>query len=103
MGSACHFIATITVVEDRYNNGNYGYGYYNVPTTTSRTEIYQFIMDFKTGQVFEYNVDNLLIILMTEVELYDEYNALSKKKKKQMKFLYLRKFNEKHALYIPIN
>lgn len=103
MGRACHFIATITVVEDRYNNGNYGYGYYNVPTTSSRTEIYQFLMDFNTGKVFEYTVDNVLIVLMADAELYDEFNALSKKKKKDMKFLYLRKFNEKHPLYIPIN
>jgi hypothetical protein len=40
---------------------------------------------------------------MEDPELYDEFNALRKKKKNQMKFLYLRKFNEKHPLYIPIN
>ncbi|MDA3891758.1 MAG: hypothetical protein PF517_08860 [Salinivirgaceae bacterium] len=103
MGSACHFIATVTVYEDRYNNPNYGYGYYNVPTTTSRTEIYQFVMNFRTGDIFEYTVANVLLLLMVDTELYDAYNALRKKKKKQMKFLYLRKFNEKHPLYIPIN
>jgi len=103
MGSICHFIATITVYEDRYYNPTYRYNSYNMPTTTSRTEIYQFLMDFKSGQVLEYSVNNVLIILMNDAELYDEFNALSKKKKKQMKFLYLRKFNEKHPLYIPIN
>lgn len=103
VGSVCHFIATITVYEDRYTSPVYSYGYYNAPSTTSRTDIYQFMMDFKTGEVREYSVENLLLLLMSDAELYDEYNSLRKKKKKQMKFLYLRKYNEKHPLYIPIN
>ncbi len=102
IGSICHFIATITTYEDHYNP-SYGYGYYSMPTTTSHTEIYQYIMDFKTGKVLEYSVDNVLILLMADTALFDEFNDLSKKKKKQMKFLYLRKFNDKHPLYIPIN
>ncbi len=103
VGSVCHFIATVTVSDDRYNVPAYGYGYYNVPSNSTRTEIFQFIMDFKTGKVLEYTYENVLIILMTDPELYDEFNALSNKKKKQLKFLYIRKFNEKHPLYIPIN
>ncbi len=102
VGSICHFIATITIYEERYSP-NFGYGYYNMPTTTSHTEIYQYIMDFKTGKVLEYTVDNVLLSIMADTTLYDEFNVLRKKKKKQMKFLYLRKFNNKHTLYIPIN
>jgi len=103
MGSVCHFIATVTVVDEQYYNPSYGYGYYNVPTNSTRTEIYQFIMVFALGKVLEYTIENVGILLMSDPELYDEFNALSKKKKNQMKFLYLRKFNEKHPLYIPIN
>ncbi len=102
MGSICHFVATITVYEDRYYNPTYGYTTYNMPSTTPRTEIYQFIMDFQSGKVLEYSVNNILILLMPDQELYDEFNALSKKKQKQLKFLYLRKYNEKHSLYIPV-
>jgi hypothetical protein len=103
MGSACHFIASVTVYEDRFSSPTYGYGYYNVPTSSARTEIYQFILIFRLGKVLEYNSENVGILLMEDPELYDEFNALRKKKKNQMKFLYLRKFNEKHPLYIPIN
>ncbi|MFA6403041.1 MAG: hypothetical protein WCX31_15675 [Salinivirgaceae bacterium] len=102
VGSICHFIASITVYEDRYYNPSYGYSSYSMPSTTTRTEIYQFVMDFESGKVIEYSVDNILILLMSDQVLYDEFNALSKKKQNQMKFLYLRKFNEKHPLYIPI-
>ncbi|HAM98388.1 MAG TPA: hypothetical protein DCQ26_07230 [Marinilabiliales bacterium] len=104
MGNICHFVASVTVYEDRYYNPTYGYSTYNMSSnTTPRTEIYQFIMDYQTGKVLEYSVDNILILLMADQELYDEFNALNKKKQKQMKFLYLRKFNEKHPLYVPVN
>jgi hypothetical protein len=35
--------------------------------------------------------------------LHDEFASLSKKKRKQMKFMYIRKFNEKNPLYFPAN
>lgn len=104
VGSLCHFVASVTTYEDRYYNPMYGYNYYNTtPSTTTKTEIYQFVMDFKTGQVMEYSVENVLVLLMEDPELYDEFNSLSKRKKKQMKFLYIRKFNEKNPLYVPVH
>jgi hypothetical protein len=102
MGTVCHFIASITVYENNYYNPSYGFSTYSMPTTTTRTEILQFMMDFESGKVVEYTEENILVFLMMDQELYDEFNALSKKKQKQMKFLYLRKFNEKHPLYVPI-
>lgn len=102
VGSVCHFIASVTTYEDRYYNPSYGYSYYSMPNTQTKTEIYQFILDFKTGRVLEYTASNLKVILMADPELYDEFNSLKKKKQKQMKFLYLRKFNEKFPLYVPI-
>ncbi|MBI9068221.1 MAG: hypothetical protein JEZ09_13085 [Salinivirgaceae bacterium] len=103
VGNVCHFVASITTYEDRYYSPTYSYAYYNSPTTkTSKTEIHQYILDFSTGKILEYTVDNILIVLMKDAELYDEFNSFKKKKKKQMKFLFLRKFNEKHPLYVPI-
>jgi len=40
---------------------------------------------------------------MADPELHDEFAALNNKKQKQMKFLYLRKFNERNPLYFPKN
>jgi len=39
---------------------------------------------------------------MKDTELYDEYVQLSRKKKKDLMFVYIRKFNDKNPLYIPV-
>ena len=38
---------------------------------------------------------------MRDPELHDEYIGLRKRKKKQLKFFYIRKFNEQNPLYFP--
>jgi lipocalin len=49
--------------------------------------------------------DNYLWILsrapQVDPALYDEYISLRRKKKKQFKFVYIRKYNEAHPLYFP--
>lgn len=113
VGGICHFVGAVTTMDTRYidpyqnpyyNNYNY-YNYYNSyynpmrTTTYKRTEMKQFILDFETGKVMAYNVQNLQIALMRDPELYDEYIVLSSKNKKQLKFLYIRKFNERNPIY----
>ena len=102
IGSICHFVANIRVYNDRYYDPYY-YNYYSTPAPTSTSELRQLMLDFETGKVIEYNYENLLIILMRDEELYEEYNSLKKRKKRDQKFLYVRKYNEKHPLYIPIH
>jgi hypothetical protein len=63
----------------------------------------QYLLDFKTGNVLDYNEESVELLLMTDPVLHDEFSALSNKKKKQLKFLYIRKFNEKNPLYFPNN
>jgi hypothetical protein len=62
----------------------------------------QYILDFESGNLLEYEVKSLEILLMKDPELHDEYSQLRRKKKRQLKFLYLRKFNERNPLYIPV-
>lgn len=107
IGSICHFVANITSYNSRYYDP-YSYNpYYNrysaAPTTTTTTEMRQFLLDFETGKILDYDVQGVEVLLMKDPELYDEFEALGNKKKKQMKFLYIRKFNEKNPLFIPAN
>jgi hypothetical protein len=51
----------------------------------------------------EYDTKNVEVLLMKDPELYDEFVRLSRKKKKQMLFYYIRKYNEKNPLYLPKN
>jgi hypothetical protein len=125
VGSICHFVADITTYDTRNYSSPYGYydpyyspyGYsnyynpynsyyspyyspYNQPNTT-RTELKQYIIDFESGKVLEFDIENTKLMLMKDNQLYEEYVQLTKKKQKELMFVYIRKFNEKNPLYLP--
>jgi hypothetical protein len=82
----------------RYYDPYYGgYPYRN----TSRTDLEMFMIDFETGKSYEYNLENLEALLMRDPELYDEFVSMRNKNQKKMMFVYLRKFNEKHPVFLP--
>ena len=123
-GAICHFVANITTYSNRYNSpygyspygyspysyypygygySPYGYGYpygYGSPNYRS-TELKQFLIDFNTGEVMEYNAKSVKMLLMPDPELHDEFSRLRSKKQQQLQFMYIRKFNERNPLYIP--
>lgn len=119
IGSICHFVANVTTYNQRYYDPyyyspyhyspyyyGYPYGYnrygYN-PNSYSSTDMRQYLIDFETGKIMNYDEKNLEILLMKDPELHDEYASLKRKKKKQLKFLYIRKFNERNPLYVPVS
>jgi len=113
IGGICHFVANITTYNSRYNDpyyynpyyyNPYGYNRYGYPPmSNSSTEMKQYLIDFETGKIMEYDEKSLEVLLMKDPELHDEYVSLKRKKKKQYKFLYIRKFNEKNPIYLPVN
>lgn len=105
VGSCSHFIAykTYEVHNSNYpysNSYNYPYSSYGPNSTTTQTEMQQCLLDFKTGRVIDYEVEGVELILMNDPELHDEYMQLSKKKKKQLKFVFIRKYNQRNPLYL---
>jgi hypothetical protein len=123
VGSICHFVADITTYDSRgfsspygyydpyyspYSYGNYYYPYgsyyspYRQPGM-ARNEMKQYIIDFESGKILEFDVANTELLLMKDNKLYEEYVQLPRKKKKELMFVYLRKFNENNPLYIPAN
>ena len=119
IGNICHFVADITTYDSRYYNSPYGYydpyyspygysSYYNPyyspyrQSNIARNEMKQYLIDFESGKVMEFNVENTELLLMKDSQLYEEYVQLSRKKKKELMFVYIRKFNEKNPLYIPV-
>jgi hypothetical protein len=133
IGNICHFVADITSYDSRYYNspygyydpyyspyyspyynpyyyGNYGsyyspYGSYYSPyrQNAGRNELRQYLIDFDSGKVLEYDVENTELLLMRDPELHEEFMRLPNKKKKDLMFVYIRKFNEKNPLYLPVN
>jgi hypothetical protein len=122
VGSICHFVADITTYDSHYSPYGYGYDpyyyspynynsyyypynpyspYYSPYRNSSRNELKQYIIDFESGKVMEFDTDNTELLLMKDKELYEEYVQLPRRKKKELMFVYIRKFNEKNPLYIP--
>jgi hypothetical protein len=121
VGNICHFVADITTIDSRSYSSPYGYydpyyspysyGNYYSPynsyyspyrTNVARNELKQYLIDFESGKVLEFDVENTELLLMKDDKLYEEYIQLSRKKKKELMFVYVRKFNENNPLYIPI-
>lgn len=113
IGSICHFVANVTTYNNRYYDPYYNNPYYYNPYSYNRygypqvsnaqTEMKQYLIDFDTGKIMDYDEKSLEVLLMKDPELHDEYVALKRKKKKQYKFLYIRKFNERNPLYLPLS
>lgn len=122
-GNICHFVADVTTYDYRsnyyspygyydpyyyspysYGNYYYPYGSYYSPYRSqgmARNELKQYIIDFETGKILDFTPDNVELLLMKDPSVYDEYVKLPRKKKKELMFVYIRKFNEKNPLYLP--
>jgi hypothetical protein len=124
VGSICHFVADVTTVDTRYSPyggyydpysyySPYGYGNYYSPygsyyspyarNNMSRNEVKQYLLDFETGKIVEFNREGTELLLMKDEKLYEEFVRLPRKDKKDLMFVYIRKFNENNPLYIPVN
>jgi hypothetical protein len=113
VGRICHFVADITTYQTRYYDPYYNSRYYYSPyydpyspysqRTTRNSEMKQYVLDFETGKVMDYDYKTVEILLMQDPELHAEYTELRKRKKKQLKFFYIRKFNERNPLFMPVD
>lgn len=96
IGAICHFVAIIETY-NRVYDPYYDYNYNARPNYEQR----QIILDMKTGTYGDFNVENITLILKRDEKLYAEFNTLSKRKKRDGLFIYLKKYNDAHPLYFP--
>lgn len=97
IGNLSHFLGYQYVTTAYPNAGMYGSQQVYQGAVKEQT---QFVFDHLTRQVVIFNVGSMEVFLQRDEALYKEFMALSNKKKRQSTFLYLRKYNEKHPLYI---
>lgn len=112
VGKIGHFISDITVYEsfydpyyrDYYDNFSYRNSYYNrgYPRTSRSKEMRQYLVNFETGEVNSYDLDEVKAIIIEDPELYDEFTSMKKRKQKDLMFFFIRRYNEKHPLYLPV-
>ncbi len=102
IGRISHFVATVTTYVTTPNMGNpyYGYGQngmMRVPTT----ELKQLIIDYETGKIQDFTVETLENILLRDRKLLAEFIEIPNRKKKDMLFIFMRKYNEAHPVSFP--
>ncbi len=99
-GAISNFIGTVEVVS--YSRGYDPFMNTPINSTANKTrEIRQYLFDFYSGEIVEYSIDKMEEYLKRDVVLYKEFMVLSKKKKKEFAFKYMRLYNEKHPVYFP--
>jgi len=97
IASLTHFSSYVTVSDIEYEP----YGYSGMQMTpATRTELRQYLLNFETGEIFDYQVSEVEILLMKDTELYAEFSNLSKRNKRKLMYLYVRKFNDKHPVFL---
>lgn len=98
VGTLCHFTSRITSFVGYQDPMNANYG-----INTNYDELRQFVLDTQTDNVWAFTVATMELLLKNDELLYTEFMKLKKRKKIDSIFVYLRKYNEKHPLYLNEN
>ena len=95
IGNLCHFTSEVMILS-AYQDPLY----YNHGITNSYNELRQFIFCTDSNIVRDFNTLSMEEILKNDGELYEQFMKMKRKEKGNSIFAYLRKYNEKHPLYI---
>jgi len=96
IGTLGYFTAMIVTTVGFHDPMNYNYGLNN-----TADEMHQFVFDSQSNKVLDFNVANMERLLKNDADLYNQFMAIKKRQKSDAIFVYLRKYNEKHPLYLP--
>jgi hypothetical protein len=100
-------IGSICLFENLHDNIGREIGY-NIAGATNpyipSPESAMYMMEFKTGNKMQFNLENFLMLLKTDNELYIEFTSIKDNiKKQEQMFIYLIKFNERNPVYFKTN
>ncbi len=87
IGCISYFFASETV--HTHSLPNYRYD----PTLVKNKE---YLIDFTANNVSEFDINGLEQILVNDPILWTEFDGLSKRKKNQLKYIYLTRYNERN-------
>jgi hypothetical protein len=111
-GNISNFLGTVEVYN--YNNGGmyggmgvgmgmgYGGGMMGSSMPMKQRETRQFIFDFYSGDIMDYTLNNVEILISRDMKMYEEFMKLRKHKRKEMMMLYIRKYNSAHPISFPV-
>lgn len=99
-GSISYFVATVIVNNPMASPMMYGGGFaMGASVGTTYREMREFTMDFYDGKLTELSMDKVEDLLSRDKPLYDEFMALSHRKRKDQLYRFIRRYNERHPIY----
>jgi len=111
-GNISRFMAAATTYDERtrkqLDSGAYPSRYYYRPygrrpgysyTTMARGE---YLLDLETNILYNDTPEDLKKIFIRDTELLLEYEALKRGQQKKRKLEFIRRYNERHPLYVPV-
>jgi hypothetical protein len=103
LGRFSHFVAsetTYTPITYRRSPffGEIGYNKPEVITAEHK----EYLVDLLENKIWDFNLKGLELVLKNDPKLWEEYCAFRKAKKKHMKYIFLKRYNEKYPLEIPV-
>lgn len=101
IGKISHYVATQTIRVDNGFDPYYNYSNTYMPSYET-SHIVQNLIDFENGKSFPFTLETVQAFISKDSDLFNEFNLLKQNKKKQMMFLYIRRYNERNPLYLPI-
>lgn len=100
-GRISHFVASRTTYAPLDLLEGHRDIWYNKPVgITVRNRKY--LLDIEENKVWDFDLDGLERVLKDDPQLWDEYMALKNRKKEKMKYVFLRRYNEKYPLNFPL-
>lgn len=106
IGKITQFIAKVTVIRTA-SDPFYGGGYYGGgmgPTTTYEDqETKHFLLSLENGAVYQNNYKAIEKLIIKDTTIYTEYMKLKKRKRKQLSYMYIKKFNDANPVFFPKN
>lgn len=94
-GAISYFIAVVEVKQSGYYDPRFGTYSGSVVTQEQR----EFYMNFHEGVLRELKTEEVEIFLGRDKTLYEEYQALNKRKQKEQLDRVIRRYNENHPVY----
>lgn len=91
VGVLCYFTSTVTCSTGMPDP---------MGMNSTYEELRQFVYDSRTNKVYDFNVKNMETLIHDDTEMYDKFMAMKKRDKPDVIFVLLRKYNEKHPLFV---
>lgn len=95
-GAFSYFVATVVVNTPGMYDPRFGT---SVSGGTTR-EIREFMMDAEEGKVKELNTENIRAMFSRDSLIWSEYTKLSRRKQKDQLYRFIRRYNERHPVYV---